>query len=258
MFHRIASVTLLVGLVLAGRARAQPAPLAPEFDVTVIALEPPGGGALVPPAAGASANAAGDVLFAVNEAGKDTVYLRFDSGIRLRVAGVGDPLFGSKVARIIVSPGSLDSYHRALVWAALENGNTGLFRYSPPPAPFAVSPTRGNGAEPIGFHLMGAGFTPGLEVYFGDAKAGFVTVISRSEITGLVPAGQKPGKVTVSVARPGGPRRPLQSPVEFLPAPTSGCQGLCPDHRPQQTSSMPWACWSVAVADVVRLRRSRR
>jgi hypothetical protein len=226
------------------------------FDVTPIVVVPRAGGGLAEPAAGASSNAQGDVLFALVENGKDVLYLRFANGMRVRLLGAGDPLAGSRVARVVASPTSLDAHRQILVYAELEDGRAGLFRLSPPPSPFAVTPKWGYRDRPVSFHLTGDGFTPGVEVYFGDVKAGFVTAISRTELTGVLPATDTSGTVEVSVSRPGGARRSLKEPFEFRDPPKAGCQGLFPDHRPPVKTSLPAASW-LAVAAILALRQRR-
>lgn len=228
------------------------------FEVTTIVLTPQGDTSLAEPARGASMNLVGDVLFSLSEGGKDVLYLRFVGGNRIRVLGAGDGLAGSRVARLVSSPTSLDAYRQILLYAVLEDGRAGLFRLEPVPAPFSVTPKEGSRREPISFHLLGDAFTPGVEVFFGDTKAGFVTVLSRTELTGVLAPGSAAGVVDVSVGRPGLSRRSLKGAFEFRDAPMAGCQGLWPDHRPPVRSArmlLPWMVGVVAVAERVRRRR---
>lgn len=254
------SAVALVTILFASAARAEPPP---AFEIAPLVIAP-ADASLPEPQPGVSTNAAGDVLFTLSEKGGDAVYLRFERGFRFRLLGVGDPLGGSRVKRVVSSATSLDAFRRVLLWVALEDGRTGLYRLSPPPSAFSVSPKEGNRGEPIAFHIQGDGFTPGIEVSFGATVAGFVTVISRTEITGLVPAGQPAGVVDVTVSRPGGGRSVLKQAFEFRDPPTAGCQNLFPDHRPpaERTSSVPGAPWIGIVAAIAvqpfRARRRRR
>lgn len=236
----------------------QPIEVTPSgFEVTTIVLTQ-GDGAVAEPPAGPATNAQGDVLYAVTENGRDALYLRFTNGMRVRLLAAGDALAGSRVARVVSTPSGLDTYRQVLVYAVLEDGRAGLFRLSPPPSPFAVVPKWGNRSAPISFQLSGDGFVPGVEVFFGDTKAGFVTVISRTELTGVIPAGAPAGSVDVGVARPGMPRRTIKAAFEFRDAPTAGCQDLWPDHRPPQRTSMLLTPFAVAGVLVARGRRRKR
>lgn len=243
----------LLLLLLAAPVAAEVTPSG--FEIVIVALMPNGDGAIAEPSSGPSANPQGDVLYAATDAGRDAVYLRYANGMRLRLLGAGDPLAGSKVSHVVTMPNSLDGFRQSLVYTALEDGRVGLVRLVPPASAFAVNPKSGDRSEPISFHIMGDGFSPGVEVAFGDTKAGFVTVLSRTELAGVIPAGAPAGVVDVSVSRPGAGKHVLKGAFEFRDAPASGCQGVFPDHRPPQTSMSlgPW----VAAAGLVGLRRRR-
>lgn len=248
---RTRSILLALAATLAAGIAAAAAEPRANFEVLPIVIAP-NEAALAAPPPGVSTNANGDVLFTFADMGVESVYLRVDAGFRLRLLGRGDPLAGSEVTRVVASASSLDAFRRVVLWVALADGRAGLFRLSPPPSAFAVNPRHGDRSEPIAFHIMGDGFTPGLEVHFGEAKAGFVTVLSRTELTGLVPAGQPAGTVDVTIARPGGGKATLPKAFEFRDRPTSGCQDLFPDHRPpaDRTSSAatPWLGVAAALA----------
>jgi hypothetical protein len=231
------------------------------YDVVTIILAPSAAAAPAEPPAGPSMNPAGDVAFVASANGNDTLFLRYAMGITTPITTAGDPLAGGTIARLVLMPTSLDLYRQILFYAVLADGRAGLFRASPPPAPFIVSPAWGYRDRPISFHLTGDGFTPGIEVRFGETPAGFVTVISRSELTGLLPAGAGAGFVDVTTARPGGGQRSLPAAFEFREPPTSGCRGFWPDHRGPAVdlSSMSgdwWILWATVLA--YRLGGGRR
>jgi hypothetical protein len=246
---------ILGGVVLlaafGGDARGELTPSG--YEVVTITLASSARAAPAEPPAGPSANPAGDVAFVTSEGGKDTLFLRYAMGVTTAIVAAGDPLAGSTIARLVLMPTSLDLYRQILFYAVLADGRAGLFRASPPPAPFIVSPAWGYRDRPISFHLTGDGFTPGIEVRFGETLAGFVTVISRSELTGLLPAGAGAGFVDVTTARAGGAQRSLPAAFEFRDPPTSGCRGFWPDHRAPavDVSSMSgdwWILWAAVVA----------
>lgn len=253
-----ATTALLLLLIAASPVGAELELTASGYEITAIVVAPRQGGGLAAPAAGASMNSSGDVLFSLAEAaGGNALYLRYNIGLRVRILGAGDALAGSTVTRLVSTPSSLDEYRQMLVYAELADGREGLFKITPPPSPFAVTPRWGNRAEPISFHLLGDGFTPGVEVFFGDVKAGLVTVISRTELSGIIPAGAPAGVVDVTVARPSGAKGRRQDAFEFRDPPAAGCRGLWPDHRPPQRTSALGFPWLVAAA-ATALRRRRR
>lgn len=261
MFSICVQLLAIVSLVLGMARTAEAEPARAGFDVSAIVLAPSVAEGPEAPAAGPSVNAAGDVAFTSREGGKDALSLRFDAiALTVRVLVAGDPLMGSTVAHMVAMPTSLDAFRRIVFYAVLDDGRAGFFRASPQPRADSLDPVWGYRDRPTTFHLMGDGFAPGIQVRFGEAFAGLVTVISPNELTGIVPAGNQVGPVPVTVQRQGSEPRKLAKTFELREPPVSGCRGLWPDHRPPIASasvvSGDWLLFWVLIG-AVRLRRGR-
>lgn len=224
-------LAVLVSCVLPTICRADD--LAPSgYTLTAITTSSPERGAPPEPSPGPSMNANGDVAFVISEHGKDTLFLRYAMGVTIPVVAAGDALAGSTVARLVLMPTSLDAYRQILFWAALADGRTGLFRATPAATPYFVSPTFAYRDRPTTFRLTGDGFVPGMQVRFGSVQAGFLTIVSRTEVAGVIPEGAPVGPAELTVVTPGGATRTLPRPFEFRDPPESGCRGWWSDHRP--------------------------
>jgi hypothetical protein len=182
----------------------------------------------------------------VHNRGGERLDLREASGVIHALVGVGDPLAGSTITDLAIAANALDAYQQVLFWAALADGRAGLFRASPPPAPFSISPTVGYRDQPVTIQLIGRGFAPGVRVRVGSVDAGLITVVSPTELTGMLPAGAPLGTVDVAVSRPNGTTRTLRAAFEFRDRPPSGCRGFWPDHRPPDiTAASVVSSWVV-------------
>lgn len=254
----LAAVSLV--LVMCRTSAAEPARAG--FEVTALAVAPTVAEGPSEPAAGLSVNAAGDAAFTSRHAGKEILSLRYDGvGMTVPVLIAGDPLMGGKLAHMVVMPTSLDAYRQIHFYAVLEDGRAGFFRARPIPKATFIDPTWGYRDRPTTFRLVGDGFTPGIQVRFGEAFAGLVSVISPTELTGTVPARNEAGLVTVTVQRPGGEPQKLGAPFELRDPPVSGCRGLWPDHRPPVATasvlSGDWMLFWVMIGALGARRRAQ-
>jgi hypothetical protein len=266
--HGVVRIVALRGSVVLALGRAGHAADAPDarFTITPLQLAAAGRGAPVRPHPGASTNVAGDVLFVAREERGDVLLLRQPLGIVHRIVAAGDPLGDSVVEHLVSMPNSIDDYRRILFYAELADGRAGLFRADPRPRPFQIVPESAYRDGPISFTLLGSGFTPDVEVRVGESRAGLVTVISTTQLTGVIPhASEMPlGKVDVAVRRDGSEPVVLRSAFEFRQRPPIGCRGFWPDHRPPavSASSLLWgwlaACGPAGVYVICRRRRDAR
>jgi hypothetical protein len=232
----------------------------PKFDVTTIAIASGTRGSPREPANGVSADSLGNVVFVASENGADALFLRTAIGFTIRLLAAGEDLEGSTVARLVTMPNSLDAFRQVLFYAVLADGRAGLFLATPPPSASSISPAWGYRDRTTIVHLTGNGFTPGVRVRLGDVQVGFITVISQTELTGIVPAGAPAGDVDLTIGRAGGISRSLPKAFEFRDPPVSGCRGLFPDHQPPKVTASSllsgWVPW--AVVALYALARHRR
>ncbi len=236
-------LVVVVGTASTGAA-AEPADAG--FEINVVTLPSAEYGSMPEPISGPSANAVGDIVFVAPDARGGTMFVRNGFGFTTPLVSVGDHLGDGVVARLVTMPNSIDAFRQILFYAVLRDGRSGLFRAFPTPGPFSVSPAWGYRDRPVTFHLVGVGFVPGIQVRFGDRAAGFVTVISQSELTGTIAAGAPAGTVDITTGRPGGATRTLRAAFEFRDPPVSGCRGFWPDHRhPDVTMSSMISGWIV-------------
>ena len=257
-------IAFAVAVVAAPSTGAAADPAAAGFEISAVVLPPSGQGVLAEPVSGPSATTTGDVVFVAREAQGDTLFLRNGFGITAPLVSAGDRLGDGVVARLVTMPNSIDAFRQILFYAALTDGRSGLFRAVPTPGPFSISPVWGYRDRPVTFHLIGSGFVPGMQVRFGDRAAGFVTVISPSELTGTIAGDAPAGTVDITTGRPGGATRTLRGAFEFREAPVNGCRGFWPDHRPPDVtmSSMisgwlvPWGL--IGIHGLGRRCRRRR
>lgn len=94
----------------------------------------------------------------------------------------------------------------------------------PPPDPRSASPDSGpeEGGEEV--LLIGAGFRPGVEVYFNSSPAGEVTWLSGSEVVVRVPPGPE-GPVNLTVVNPDGQRGALVEGYRYFHVPPEFIRG---------------------------------
>lgn len=232
-----------------GAARAETARA--DFEIVPLAVAARDANAPREPVYAASSNAAGELAYVSAGPSGPRLELRDGVGIVRAVIGAGDALAGSTVTDIVTTANALDASQQIVFWAALADGRAGLFRASPPPVPFAISPTVGYRDQPITVQIIGRGFAPGLEVQIGGTKAGLVTVESPTELTGVLPAGVPVGRFDVVVGRRGGAPHVLAKAFEVRERPASGCRGFWPDHRPPVITTAALASdWLVPFAIV--------
>lgn len=219
------------------------------FDVVPVTVGELGRSAPREPAYTPSTNLNGDVAYLVVEEDRERLEIRDAIGVVHPVIATGEPLAGSAVTRLVTMANSLDAYQQVLMWAALADGRAGLFRASPVPMVFAISPETGYRDQLITVQLTGRGFAPGMRIRVGGRDAGMITVISPSELTAILQAGTRAGRADVAVSRPYGTVQTLRDAFEFQDRPLSGCRGFWPDHRPPVvTASAVLSGWLAPIA----------
>ncbi|MEO6027495.1 MAG: IPT/TIG domain-containing protein [Candidatus Binatia bacterium] len=257
---RTAAFLILIGTLWQVRlASALAEPVRSGFDVVTLSIGVRGASAPVEPVYAPATSPSGDTALLVQDGAGTRLDVREVSGITRTIVAVGDVLAGSAVMEIATAANALDNYQQVVFWAALADGRAGLFRASPPPAPFAISPKSGYRDQPITIHLMGRGFAPGVRVRVGTIDAGLVTIVSPTELTGMLPAGAPLGVADVAVSRLNGGSQTLRGAFEFQDRPPSGCRGFWPDHRPPATTASSVASsWLVPIGIAALPRGWRR
>lgn len=257
---RPAALLILIGILCQVRlAPALAEPARSDFDVVTLSIGVRDASAPVEPVYAPATSASGDTALLVRDGAGARLDVRQVIGFTHTIIAVGDVLAGSTVTELATAANALDAHQQVVFWAALADGRAGLFRASPPPTPFAISPTSGYRDQPITIHLMGRGFAPGVRVRVGTVDAGLVSIISPTELTAMLPAGAPPGVADVAVSRPNGGSQPLRGAFEFQDRPPSGCRGFWPDHRPPTiTASSVASSWLVPIGIAALARGWRR